>query len=181
MPALPDLPRHVERVPPGTAVVVGHVITVLLGPTTRIYNPTLHFFELMNSNTHDRIRVDLSSDDAWFVLPLPVGSYEVTLLQIAEGAFLANAGLNSRFHVEEGLTFVGTWRLGIESPQYDREVIISVVTDNEVHIREKLAPYYSVIDQSLAFNLLSPATSETRLYEVPPYPRYWWFKRHHTS
>jgi hypothetical protein len=120
---------HSERPHPEDAIIVEHVITALLGPTTRDYNPKLQFFELINSATHDRIRVDVDSEDGWFILPLTPGTYEIARLQIAEGGFLANAGLSSRFDVREGITYVGTWRLGVELPQYDRKVIISVVTE----------------------------------------------------
>jgi hypothetical protein len=182
LPALPNSSERSESLPWDDAIVVGHVITVLMGPTTRGNIPKLRFFELVNIMTHERIRIDVDSEDGWFVLPLPLGSYEFARLQIAEGAFLANAGLSSRFNVVgKGITYVGTWRLGIEPPQYDRSALISVVTEDEDVIRHALAPHYSLGDYPLAIDLLSPTTTETRLYEVPPYPRVWWFRRHHTS
>jgi hypothetical protein len=78
MPPLPDSLGRAERLPPGTVVAVGHVITVLLGPTTRSYNPKLHFSELINSSTRERIRVDLRSDDAWLLLLLLLGAMRLT-------------------------------------------------------------------------------------------------------
>ncbi|MGH7232010.1 MAG: hypothetical protein ACREJU_11730 [Nitrospiraceae bacterium] len=180
--ALPDPSALSEPWRSDGAVVVGHVITVLMGPTTRGYVPELRFFELVNTATHDRIRVEVESEDRWFILSLPAGVYEVSRLQISEGGFLGVAGLNPGFEVMEGrVTYVGTWRLGIESPQYDRSVLLSAVTESEDTVRQALAPYQTLQGRPLSTALLTPATVETRLYEVPPYPRVWWFRRHHTS
>ena len=182
LPALPESSELSSSVPTGASLVVGHVVTVLMGPTTRAYVPELRFFELINTTTRDRVRVEVESGDRWFVLPLPPGDYELSRLQVSEGGFLATAALNPGFKILEGeVTSVGTWRLGIESPQYDRRVLLSAVEESEDAVRQALAPYHSLQDRTFLTNLLSPATVETRLYEVPPYPRYWWFRRHHTS
>ena len=182
LPALPDPSELSEPLASGGAVVVGHVVTVLMGPTTRWYTPELRFFELINTTTQDRIRVNIESKDRWFILPLPPGDYELSRLQISEGGFLAMAGLNPGFRVVEGrVTYVGTWRLGIESPQYDRGVFLSAVIESEEAVRVALTPYPSLQDRPFSTELLTPATVEARLYEMPPYPRVWWFRRHHTS
>jgi hypothetical protein len=182
LPALPEPSELSSSVPTDASLVVGHVLTVLMGPTTRAYVPELRFFELINTATRDRVRVEVESDDRWFILPLPPGNYELSRLQVSEGGFLATATLNPGFKIFEGqVTYVGTWRLGIESPQYDRSVLLSAVAESEDTVREALAPYRSLQDRTLLTYLLSPAAVETRLYEVPPYPRYWWFRRHHTS
>lgn len=176
MPAVPN------RVPAEGAVVVGHVITVLTGPTTRWYTPELRFFELVNSASGERIRVDVQDDDAWFVLPLPAGEYELSRLQISEGAFLGMAGLDPKFQAVDGrVTYVGTWRLGVESPQYDRTVLLSAVEETEAVVQEALASYPQLRGRPVSTELLTPPIIETRLFEVPPYPRFWWFRRHHTS
>lgn len=182
LPALPESSELSRSVPYDGALVVGRAMTVLTGPTTRAYVPQLRFFELINTETRDRIRVQIESEDRWFVLPLPPGDYELSRLQVSEGGFLAAAALNPGFKVADGqITYVGTWRFGIESPQYDRSLLLSAVTESEDAVRQALAPYRSLQDRPFLTYLLSPATVETRLYEVPPYPRYWWFRRHHTS
>jgi hypothetical protein len=182
LPALPNASDSSKSPYSDGAVVMGHVMTVLMGPTTRGYVPELRFFELINTETQDRIRVDVESEDRWFIVPLPPGDYELSRLQVAEGGFLATAGLSPGFKVAGGeLTYVGTWRLGIESPQYDRSVLLSAVIENEDVVRRALAPYHSLRNRPLSIDLLTPATVESRLYEVPPYPRFWWFRRHHTS
>ena len=182
LPALPESSELLQPLPSDGAVVVGHVMTVLIGPTTRGYTPELRFFEIVNTVTQDRVRIEVESEDRWFILPLPPGDYELSRLQISEGGFLATAGLSPGFKVIHGqVTYVGTWRLGIESPQYNRSVLLSAVAESEDTVRQALAPYHSLQERPLSTDLLSPATVETRLYEVPPYPRVWWFRRHHTS
>ena len=181
LPALPDVSSLSEPYRDGT-VVTGHVMTVLMGPTTRWYPPELRFFELVNSVTHDHIRVDVGNSDGWFILALPAGDYEVSRLQISEGAFLSMAGMNSRFSaIDNQVTYVGTWRLGVESPQYDRSILLSVIAESEDIVRQALLPYQILQDRPLSTDILTPSTVETRLYEMPPYPRFWWFRRHHTS
>ena len=182
LPALPNSSDSSKAPYSDGSIVVGHVITVLMGPTTRGHLPELRFFELINIATQDRIRVEVESEDRWFILPLPPGDYELSRVQVAEGGFQGTAGLNPGFKVAGGeLTYVGTWRLGIESPQYDRSILLSAVMENEDVVRRVLAPYYSLRNRPLSTDLLTPATVETRMYEVPPYPRFWWFRRHHTS
>ena len=180
--ALPDSSELTGPFPSDGAIVVGHVVTVLIGPTNRAYAPELRFFELINTATQERVRVEVESKDRWFILHLDPGDYELSRLQISEGAFLAIAGLNPGFKVRQGeITYIGTWRLGIESPQYDRNILLSAIAEGRETVRQALAPYPSLRDNPFSTNLLTPAMVETRLYEIPPYPRFWWFRRHHTS
>lgn len=180
--ALPDSSELTGPLPSDGAIVVGHVVTVLIGPTNRAYVPELRFFELINMATQERVRVEVESKDRWFILRLHPGDYELSRLQISEGAFLAMAGLNPGFKVGRGeINYIGTWRLGIESPQYDRSILLSAIAEDRETVRQALAPYPSLQDHPFSTNLLTPAMVETRLYEIPPYPRFWWFRRHHTS
>lgn len=176
MPALP------ESVSTDGAIVIGRAVTVLLGPTTRWFTPELRFFELVNTATQERIRVDVKSDDAWFILPLPAGEYELGRIQISEGAFMGMVAFESRFRAGDGrITYIGTWRFGVESPQYDRTVLLSAVAEGEPAVRQALATYPLLDGRSIATDLLAPSIIEARLYEAPPYPRFWWFRRHQTS
>jgi hypothetical protein len=166
----------------GSSVMLGRVMTLLTGPTTRWYTPELRFFEVMNVSTHERFRVDVHSGDTWFVLQVPPGEYELSRLQISEGAFLGTAGLEPRFTIAEGqVTYVGTWRLGIESPQYDRSVLLSAIEEPQTAVNEALARYPTLHGRPVMTDLPKPSTVETRIYEVPPYPRFKWFRRHQTS
>ena len=176
------MPRIPDTIPSDGSVVIGRAITVLIGPTTRGFTPELRFFELINVATQERIRVDVNSDDAWFILPVPAGQYELSRIQISEGAFMGMAGLSPQFQAsEDHVTYVGTWRFGIESPQYDRSVLLSAVAEQEPALRGALTSYPALEDRPITTYLLTPSTFETRLYEMPPYPRVWWFRRHHTS
>ena len=114
LPPVPNLSELSEPLPLDRAVVVGHVMTVLIGPTTRWYPPELRFFELTNTTTQDRIRIHIESKDRWFILPLPPGDYELSRLQISEGGFLAMAGLSPGFTATEGRSSMsehGGWGL----------------------------------------------------------------------
>jgi hypothetical protein len=176
MPALPG------SVSTDAAVVIGRAVTVLLGPTTRWFTPELRFFELVNTATQERTRVDVNSDDGWFVLPLREGEYELGRIQISEGAFMAMAGLHGHFQVRDGaVTYVGAWRFGVQSPQYNRAILLSAVAEGEPAIGQVLDRYPTLEGRPIITELPTPSTIETRLYETPPYPRFWWFRRHQTS
>jgi hypothetical protein len=60
-------------------------------------------------------------------------------------------------------------------------MLLSAVAESEEIVRQALAPYQILRDRHLSTHILTPSTVETRLYEISPYPRFWWFRRHHTS
>lgn len=166
---------------PGSTAIVGHVITVLTGPSNRWWSPELRFFEIVEKSNGQRTQVMLESDDAWFSVQVDPGDYEVVRLQISEGAFLATAGPTLAFTAKpHEITYVGTWRLGIETPQYDRAVLISAVAEPLDHVRANIRAT-DLSKREIALSLPTPNLTEARLYEVPPYPRIWWFRRHQTS
>ncbi len=80
------------------------------------------------------------------------------------------------------ITYVGTWRFGIDSPGYGRMIVVSVVADQAeiTQAREFLDGRYPMLKgSSMAETLPLPARVEARLYEVMPYPRYpRYFRRH---
>lgn len=177
--SLPVISDHAE---PQKGVVVGKTIAVLIGQTTRYFQPEIRFFEVVNRETDQRFRVDVNSGNQFFILDLPPGDYTLTRIQIHEGPFLATATPSPpQFHVQPGdVTYVGTWRFGIESPQYERMVLISAVSEEKA-VRKTLEEQYpDLATKPITTSLLTPPASETRLYEVPPYPRVWYFRRHHT-
>ncbi|MFQ5991580.1 MAG: hypothetical protein ACE5NA_03995, partial [Nitrospiraceae bacterium] len=157
------------------------VQTALAGPTTRVYLPELRFIEVYNRTTGGRYRVDVESTDELFFLKLPPGEYEVNRIMIHEGAFQAMANLAPTFQVSgEALNYIGTWRFGVDSPQYGRMVVVTVVSELDQAAAEAIARYPGWSGHPILTQLPEPAISESRLYEVPPYPRIWWFRRHHT-
>ena len=93
------------------------------------------------------------------------------------------ADLSTEFSVGEGaVTHVGTWRFGVGSPRYGRELFFSVFVDHAE--RERLRAflkerYEQYSDRSMEETLARPAQAVARLYEVMPYPRYSeYFRRH---
>jgi hypothetical protein len=139
---------------------------------------------LENQETHQRFRVDVQSDNEQFTLSLSPGSYELNRIQISEGPFMSMAQLSSSFALEQGaVTYLGTWRFGVDSPRYGRMVALSMVVDEEdkAQAEQMVKEKYQLPDaQALVTVLPNPTESETRLYEVMPYPRYpRYFQRHY--
>lgn len=178
-------PSSLETSASDTSVVFGRALTVLLAESTRRYQPHVRFFEIVNQATQERIRIDVHSDDKLFVLSLPPGEYELTRVQISEGPFLSMADLEVRFHIgSEPVTYLGTWRFGIESPRYERMIVVSAVEDQESREdaeRQVLEQYPDLTGRPIATLLPVPSSSESRLHEVMPYPyypryyrRHWW-------
>lgn len=162
-------------------IVFGKVQASLTGPTTRWYTPQVRFFELLNLTTKERFRVDIESADSPFFLALPPGEYELVRLQINEGAFRSMAQLNLTFQVSRGgLNYLGKWEVKIHPPTYLRLVDVSVETDLEDAKAEVLALHPDLTGLPIKSQLPTPKDSETRLVEISPYPRVWWFCRHLT-
>ncbi|MDT3777165.1 hypothetical protein PJI16_06300 [Nitrospira sp. MA-1] len=162
-------------------IVFGKVQASLTGPTTRWYTPQIRFFELMNLTTKEWFRVDIESADSPFFLALPPGEYELVRLQINEGAFRSMAQLNSTFEVSRGgLNYLGIWEVKIHPPTYLRLVDVSVETDLEDAKAQVLSLYPDLAGLPITSQLPTPRDSETRLVEISPYPRVWWFCRHLT-
>jgi hypothetical protein len=178
-----ELPARVESSNAGEALGVGRVVTVITGESERMYEPELRTFELTNRRTGERFRVGIKSDDQQFTLSLSPGEYELTRVQINEGPFLSMAQFSVTIAVEQGaITYLGTWRFGVDSPRYGRMVIVSMVPDDqdrlqaEQFVREK---YPDRGAESIVTRLPDPTHSEARLYEVMPYPRYPTYYRRH--
>jgi len=164
-------------------VAVGRALAVLTGERSRIYEPAVRSFEIQNAKTKERFTVEIQSDDERFILPLAPGDYELIRVQINEGPFLSMAELASTFSVgQEPVTYVGTWRFGVDSPKYGRMVSVSIVNDEAD--RAEALHTLALSDPSLNVNavptvLPAPSEVQTRLYEVMPYPRVpRYFRRH---
>jgi len=179
------LPAVAEDLPPNKPVVLGRAVSVLLGPTTRWYLPAVRFVELVNRDTHERYQVLLEAEDRRFAIEVPPGPYELSRVQISEGPFMSMADLQAVFTVADtGLVSVGTWRFGIETPQYGRKVVVSIIEDPESareSVQKFLEQHPDWEGQTVTSSLPEPAVLETRLYEVAPYPRnpryfrrHWW-------
>ena len=72
----------------------------------------------------------MGSDSERFVLALSPGNYELIRVQVNEGPFLSIARLASGFLIgSDPITYLGTWRFGVDSPKYARMVSLSMVND----------------------------------------------------
>ncbi len=174
--SVPARPAEIKAERP---LAFGRTQAVLTAPSTRWYAPEVRFLELRNRTTYERIRVDVVSADGLFVLNLPPGEYELTRVQINEGPFLAMADLTATFQVNPDIvTYLGTWRFMVDSPRTQRMLVLSVAPEQEEPVRELTALYPAVASRPVRTAIPTLAASESRLYEVAPYPRYRWFRRH---
>jgi len=178
-----EIPAVPEEGSVQSNVAVGRAVAVLTGERSRIYGPAVRSFEIQNAKTKERYTVDIQSDDERFILPLAPGDYELIRVQINEGPFLSIAELASTFSVgQEPVTYLGTWRFGVDSPKYGRMVSVSMVNDEED--RSEALHTLALSDPSLDVNAVAtalpvPTEVQARLYEVMPYPRVpRYFRRH---
>lgn len=170
-----------KSLPQNKPVAFGKIQASLTGPTTRWYFPQVRFFELQNITTKERFRVDVESGDSPFFISLPAGEYELARVQINEGAFRSMAQLNETFEVSDGaLNYLGKWELKIHPPTYLRLIDISVESDLEEAKTEILSLHPDLEGLPIVAKLPMPKEKETRLVEIAPYPRMWWFCRHVT-
>lgn len=164
-------------------VIFGRIQAVILGKTSRAYDPKVRFLELMNVQTKERYSVDVESDNTAFVLPIPAGRYELRRVQISEGPFLSMADYVARFDVfDEELTYLGTWRFGIDTPRQNRMMVFSAVHDQDEQdqVQQDLLIEHPDLNGTTVRTVLpSPNEIDAQLYEVMPYPRFQtYFRRH---
>lgn len=164
-------------------LVVGRVVAVITGERSRIYGPEVRSFEVEAQQTHERFNVEIKSEDQHFAIALPPGAYRLNRVQISEGPFMSMAEVNAAFTVgQDVVTYLGTWRFGVDSPRYGRMVVLSMVLEeqDEVATAAFLKRQYPREEgRQLTRVLPEPSSAEARLYEVLPYPRYpRYFRRH---
>ena len=178
-----ELPVTVAEADISESLVVGRVVTIITGESQRIYAPALRSFEVVNTESLERFKVDVQSADGYFSLSLPAGHYELNRLQISEGPFLSMAQLSASFSLKpDGMTFLGTWRFGIDSPKYGRQVVVSIIQDerDQERAQQFVKFTYPTFDaRPMVLLIPEPSHEQTRLFEVMPYPNYArYFRRH---
>jgi len=178
-----ELPASVAEADVSGTLVVGRVVTLITGERQRTYPPELRSFELINTETQERFKVYVKSEDGYFSLSLPPGRYEMNRVQISEGPFLSMAQLTGSFVIEPDVViFLGTWRFGVDSPKYGRRVIVSMIHDeqDQKRVRPFVKDSYPTFSTRPVVVLIpEPSHEETRLFEVMPYPLYSrYFRRH---
>ena len=164
-------------------IVMGRVVALMTGESSRMYGPEVRFFEVEDERTHERLTVEIQSDDRQFTIALPPGDYRLNRVQINEGPFMSMAEMNASFSVkQDSVTYLGTWRFGVDSPRYGRMLALSIVMDAADRSRAEsfLVQQHPEFEGIPITSVLpDPPTMEARLYEVMPYPRYpSYFRRH---
>ena len=164
-------------------VAVGRVIAVITGERGRKFEPAVKSFEMRNRATNEQFMVEVGADNERFVLALPPGDYELIRVQINEGPFLSIAQLAAGFSIgPDPITYLGTWRFGVDSPKYGRMVSLSIVHDEQdlADIVQTLALNDPSLDREVVTTVLpDPPQLQARLFEVMPYPRVpRYFRRH---
>ena len=178
-----ELPVTVAEADVSGTLVVGRVVTIITGESQRIYAPELRSFEVINTESQERFRVDVQSADEYFSLSLPPGHYDLSRVQISEGPFLSMAQLSASFALKpDVMTFLGTWHFGVDSPKYGRQVVVSMTHDvqDQERARQFVKNTYPTFNARSPVMLVpEPAHEEARLFEVMPYPRILgYFRRH---
>jgi hypothetical protein len=178
-----EVPSSIEQAQVTGNVIVGRVLTVITGERTRRYQPEVRFLEVEELHTQERFNVEIRSSDRQFVIALPPGDYRLNRVQISEGPFMSMAELAVTFSMGKSpITYVGTWRFGVDSPRYGRMVVLSIVLDQDEMVRtfDYLNKEYPVLGHQAVKEMVpQPPQLEARLLEVMPYPRvHQYFRRH---
>jgi hypothetical protein len=178
-----ELPVRVAEADVSGTLVVGRVVTLITGELQRIYSPVLRSFEVTNRESQERFKVYVKSEDKYFSLSLAPGHYEINRVQISEGPFLSMAHLTVSFVLKpDVMTFLGTWRFGVDSPKYGRRVIVSMIYDEQDQKRAQQFvkdSYPAFYTRPMVTLIPNPSHEEARLFEVMPYPNYpRYFRRH---
>jgi len=118
-----ELPSLVNPDQVTGSLVVGRVLTVLTGETSRRYPPGVRFFELEEQTSQKRFQVEVKSRDQYFAVDLSPAEYRLNRVQISEGPFVSMDDVSMAFSVDAGaITYVGTWRFEVDSSRYGRMV-----------------------------------------------------------
>jgi hypothetical protein len=181
-----ELPVRVAEADISGTLVVGRVVTLITGESQRIYSPVLRSFEVINMESQERTKVYVKSEDEYFSVSLAPGQYEINRVQISEGPFLSMAHLSVNFVLQpDVMTFLGTWRFGVDSPKYGRRVMVSMIHDEQDQKRAQqfIKDSYPTFSARPMVTLIPNPSheEEARLFEVMPYPnfpryfrRHWW-------
>lgn len=178
-----DLPVTVAELDVSGTLVVGRAVTTITGQSQRVYPPELRSFEVINTESEKSYKVFVKSEDEYFSFSLPPGRYTINRVQISEGPFLSMAQLTGSFVLEpDVVTFLGTWRFGVDSPKYGRQVMVSIIHDEQDHQRAQqfVKDSYPTFDaRPMVILIPEPSHEQVRLFEVTPYPNYArYFRRH---
>jgi hypothetical protein len=163
-------------------MVFGHIYVWQEQPSGRIFLPELATLEFITNDGHRRYRMEVDSASSYFFLPLDPGQYQVTRVFIQEGGFRASAEVPLAFEVpDQGVAYIGAWRFHIGSPNYTRELEVTIASEPLKALVELKVRYPSLSQNVIIPNLAEPSFMRSRLYEITPYPRFRWFHRHNPT
>ncbi|RMH09123.1 MAG: hypothetical protein D6704_01865 [Nitrospirae bacterium] len=162
----------------GRPVVMGFVDVQVHGPITRIVPPYITFLELLNRQTRERVFLTIQAPDSPFYIHLVPGDYLVTRVQVNEAGFRGMASLHHAFTVtDHPVQYLGHWHFALASPTTIRRLSLSIESNLTQAVADLLLRYPTLSSESVVPALPVPLTGETRLFEITPYPRVWWYVR----
>jgi len=163
-------------------LVFGHIQVWQGKPSGRIFLPEFASLEFITKDGQRRYRVDIEAAAAYFFLPLDPGQYQVTRVFIQEGEFRSSAEVPLAFEVpEQGVAYLGAWRFQIDSPNFTRELEVTIISEPVKAIVELKVRYPSLSYTPVVSMLAEPSLLRSRLYEITPYPRFRYFNRHNPT
>jgi hypothetical protein len=147
-----------------------------------VYLPELASFEFIAKEGEKRYRLQIDAASSYFFLSLDPGEYQVTRVFFQEGGFRSNAEVPLAFEVpNQGVVYLGVWKFQIGSPNFTRELEVTISSEPVKAMVELRVRYPSLSSDSVVSTLAQPSLLRSRLYEITPYPRFRWFNRHNPT
>ncbi|MCA9421038.1 MAG: hypothetical protein KC592_08475 [Nitrospira sp.] len=177
-----QFPAHPAQEDIKAPLVFGHIQVWQENPSGRIFLPEMASFEFIARDGGRRYRVDIEADSSYFFLPLDPGQYQVTRVFIHEGGFRSSAEVPLAFEVPvQGVVYLGWWRFQIGSPDFTRDLEVTISSELVQAIVELRVRYPSLPQKLIVSSLAEPFLLRSRLYEITPYPRFRYFNRHNPT
>jgi hypothetical protein len=79
-----ELPVAVAEADVSGTLVVGRVVTTITGESQRVYSPELRSFELINTESEERFKVYVKSEDEFFRFPFLLDTINLIVCKSAK-------------------------------------------------------------------------------------------------
>ncbi len=163
-----------------SGVIVGFMQLEPNGPFFRRHQAEaeVRFFDIIHTETGERIRVEGPSNGEAIVRFLVPGTYSLFRLQIGEGPFRSETGLEMTFQVyPDTVTYLGLWRIRVDPPKTVRMIQMDVFAEAP-DWDPFLESYPDLRGRPMVLELLQPQRIQERLFAVAPVqPRSKYFYR----
>lgn len=177
-----QLTAHPAQEDISAPLVFGHIQVWQENPSGRIFLPEMASLEFIAKDGGRRYRVDIEAASSYFFLPLDPGQYQVTRVFIYEGGFRSSAEVPLAFEVPvQGVVYLGWWQFQIGSPDFTRDLEVTISSELVQAIVELRVRYPSLPQNLVVSSLAEPFLLRSRLYEITPYPRFRYFNRHNPT